>query len=207
MLAHDRRHAFGPWVFAAAAAVLSSASLQHTLYARRNGKPRHPRVALFRVHGPGAGRAAAGSGAARGGGFRRGLEQRLCRARPFCAPAGGATCAQRSPPPAWAAGWRRFWGGWRSSCFCTSSTGATWPWPRRCSALKAPWAWPLPGRPAMSAYFAGALLVQFAAGAFWALAALAFSAYVPNVLWTVCLPLILYRLFLELNAWTDLPCG
>ena len=29
------------------------------------------------------------------------------------------------------------------------------------------------------------LFVQFIAGAFWATAALAFSAYVPNVLWTV----------------------
>ena len=37
------------------------------------------------------------------------------------------------------------------------------------------------------------------------MAALAFSAYVPNVLWTVCLPLILHRLFLELDAWTNLP--
>ena len=54
-------------------------------------------------------------------------------------------------------------------------------------------------------YFAVALFVQFLAGAFWAAAALAFSAYVPNVLWTVCLPLILHRLFLELDAWTDLP--
>ena len=27
----------------------------------------------------------------------------------------------------------------------------------------------------------------------------------PNVLWTVCLPLILHRLFLELDAWTNLP--
>ena len=54
-------------------------------------------------------------------------------------------------------------------------------------------------------YFAGVLFVQFLAGAFWALAALAFSAYVPNVLWTVCLPLILHRIFLELDAWTNLP--
>ena len=54
-------------------------------------------------------------------------------------------------------------------------------------------------------YFAGVLFVQFIAGAFWAMAALAFSAYVPNVLWTVCLPLILHRLFLELDAWTNLP--
>ena len=54
-------------------------------------------------------------------------------------------------------------------------------------------------------YFAGVLFVQFIAGAFWATAALAFSAYVPNVLWTVCLPLILHRLFLELDAWTNLP--
>ena len=47
--------------------------------------------------------------------------------------------------------------------------------------------------------------ILFAVLALWALAALAFSAYVPNVLWTVCLPLILHRIFLELDAWTNLP--
>lgn len=56
-----------------------------------------------------------------------------------------------------------------------------------------------------AAYFAAAWALQALAGAAWALCGLAFSAFVPNVLWTVCLPLILYRLYAQIFGFTGLP--
>lgn len=64
---------------------------------------------------------------------------------------------------------------------------------------------------AYAQYFAGIVYLQFIAGAFWALSALAFSAWYPNALFTLCFPLFLYRLALEISdlsgapAWTSLP--
>lgn len=55
-------------------------------------------------------------------------------------------------------------------------------------------------------YYLGVTLMQFMAGACWALTGLAFSAFVPNVLLTMCIPLAAYRLSLELYYWFELPC-
>lgn len=54
-------------------------------------------------------------------------------------------------------------------------------------------------------YYIGIVLMQFLAGACWALTGLAFSAFVPNVLLTLCIPLAAYRLALEIYYWFDLP--
>lgn len=54
-------------------------------------------------------------------------------------------------------------------------------------------------------YYAGIVLMQFMAGACWAMTALAFSAFVPNVLLTLCIPLVAYRLSLELYYWFEFP--
>lgn len=54
-------------------------------------------------------------------------------------------------------------------------------------------------------YYIGVVLMQLMAGACWALTALAFSAFVPNVLLTMCIPLAAYRLALEIYYWFDLP--
>lgn len=54
-------------------------------------------------------------------------------------------------------------------------------------------------------YYAGIILMQFMAGACWAMTGLAFSAFVPNVLLTLCIPLAAYRLSLEIYYWFELP--
>lgn len=59
-------------------------------------------------------------------------------------------------------------------------------------------------------YFSGVIYLQFLAGGFWALTALAFSAYFPNALLSMCVPLLLYRLISEagelfLPTWLNLP--
>ena len=48
------------------------------------------------------------------------------------------------------------------------------------------------------AYYASAAALQCMAGAFWALVALAVSAWLPNISLTLCAPMLLYRLFEEL---------
>lgn len=54
-------------------------------------------------------------------------------------------------------------------------------------------------------YYSGFALMQFFAGACWATLGLAFSAFCPNVLLTLCMPLAAYRLSLELYYWLELP--
>lgn len=54
-------------------------------------------------------------------------------------------------------------------------------------------------------YYGGIALMQFMAGALWAMTALTFSAFVPNVLLTLCVPLAAYRLALEVYYWFELP--
>lgn len=54
-------------------------------------------------------------------------------------------------------------------------------------------------------YYTGVVAMQFLAGACWATAGLAFSAFCPNVLLTLCVPLAAYRLSLELYYWLELP--
>lgn len=50
-------------------------------------------------------------------------------------------------------------------------------------------------------YYGGTVIMQFLAGACWAMTGLAFSAFCPNVLLTLCVPLAAYRLSLELYYW------
>lgn len=54
-------------------------------------------------------------------------------------------------------------------------------------------------------YYGGITLMQFMAGSCWAMVSLAFSAFVPNVLLTLCVPLAAYRLLLEIYYWFELP--
>lgn len=54
-------------------------------------------------------------------------------------------------------------------------------------------------------YYGGMIVMQFAAGACWAMTGLAFSAFMPNTLLTLCVPLAAYRLSLELYYWFELP--
>ena len=54
-------------------------------------------------------------------------------------------------------------------------------------------------------YYAGNIAMQFLAGACWSLIGLAFSAFCPNVLLTLCVPLAAYRLSLEIYYWLELP--
>ena len=54
-------------------------------------------------------------------------------------------------------------------------------------------------------YYGGTVIMQFLAGACWAMTGLAFSAFCPNVLLTLCIPLAAYRLSLELYYWFMLP--
>lgn len=54
-------------------------------------------------------------------------------------------------------------------------------------------------------YYGGMVLMQFMAGACWAMTGLAFSAFVPNALITLCIPPAVYRLSLEIYYWFELP--
>lgn len=54
-------------------------------------------------------------------------------------------------------------------------------------------------------YYGGVVLMQFFAGACWATTGLCFSAFCPNMLLTLCMPLAAYRLSLELYYWFKLP--
>jgi len=54
-------------------------------------------------------------------------------------------------------------------------------------------------------YYAGMVLMQFMAGTCWAMSGLMFSAFMPNVLLTLCVPLATYRLSLEIYYWFELP--
>ena len=54
-------------------------------------------------------------------------------------------------------------------------------------------------------YYGGVVAMQFLAGGCWAMMALAFSAFCPNVLLTLCIPLAAYRLSLELYYWFEPP--
>ena len=204
MLAHDRRHAFGPWVFAAAAAYFLL-HLYNILYML--GEMENPAILVWRFSAS------------------MGL---VPDAMPLIAalPAAAAFAVDLNSgfavPAVLRAGRRRYL---RSKIAAACLGGGLAPLLGRLAfvvllhilyrgdvAVAAEMFGPegamgmaFTGPAGYVGYFVGALLVQFAAGAFWALAALAFSAYVPNVLWTVCLPLILHRLFLELDAWTNLP--
>lgn len=61
------------------------------------------------------------------------------------------------------------------------------------------------GKAGIPLYYVGTLVMQFLAGSFWALTGLAFSAFCPNFLLTLCIPLAAYRLCLELYYWEVLP--
>ncbi|MEA4897348.1 hypothetical protein ACH6CV_06745 [Bacillota bacterium Meth-B3] len=54
-------------------------------------------------------------------------------------------------------------------------------------------------------YYGARLLLASCSGAFWALSALAFSAFYPNVPLTLCAPLVLHRLLQELGQALLLP--
>lgn len=51
-------------------------------------------------------------------------------------------------------------------------------------------------------FFGAHLALAFLSGMFWALTALAFSAFYPNVALTLCAPLVMHRLLQELGYWT-----
>ena len=204
MLAHDRRHAFGPWVFAAAAAYFLL-HLYNILYMLN--EPENPAILIWRFSGS------------------MGL---VPDAMPLVAalPAAAAFAVDLNSgfavPAVLRSGTRRYL---RSKLLAACIGGGLAPFLGRLLfvgllhvlyrgdvTMAAEMFGPegamgiaFTGIAGYVGYFAGVLFVQFLAGAFWALAALAFSAYVPNVLWTVCLPLILHRIFLELDAWTNLP--
>ena len=204
MLAHDRRHAFGPWVFAAAAAYFLL-HLYNILYML--GEAENPAILVWRFSGS------------------MGL---VPDAMPLVAalPAAAAFAVDWNSgfavPAVLRAGTGRYL---RSKLLAAWIGGGLAPFLGRLAfvaflhivyrgdvSMAAEMFGPdgtmgaaFTGMAGYIGYFAGVLFVQFIAGAFWATAALAFSAYVPNVLWTVCLPLILHRLFLELDAWTNLP--
>ena len=204
MLAHDRRHAFGPWVFAAAAAYFLL-HLYNILYMLN--EPENPAILVWRFSGSmglvpdamplvAALPAAAAFAVDWNSGFAvpavlRAGTKRYLRSKVLAACIGGGLAPLLG---------RLFFviflhilyrGDVSMAAEMFGSDGAM--------------GVAFTGVGGYIGYFAAALFVQFLAGAFWAAAALAFSAYVPNVLWTVCLPLILHRLFLELDAWTDLP--
>ena len=63
----------------------------------------------------------------------------------------------------------------------------------------------LEGTMGLILFYAGVVLVQFLAGSFWAMTGLAFSAFCPNFLLTLCIPLAAYRLCLELYYWIEFP--
>lgn len=54
-------------------------------------------------------------------------------------------------------------------------------------------------------YYLARLFLQFLAGGFYALIALAFSAFYPNVPLTFCAPLVLYRLISEICTYANVP--
>ena len=54
-------------------------------------------------------------------------------------------------------------------------------------------------------YYSGVVAMQFMAGACWATTGMAFSAFCPNVLLTLCIPLAAYRASLEIYYWLKLP--
>ena len=204
MLAHDRRHAFGPWVFAAAAAYFLL-HLYNILYML--GEAENPAILVWRFSGS------------------MGL---VPDAMPLLAalPAAAAFAVDLNSgfavPAVLRAGTKRYL---RSKLLAACIGGGLAPLLGRLLFViflhilyrgdvsmaagmfgtDGAMGIAFTGMAGYAGYFAAVLFVQFIAGAFWATAALAFSAYVPNVLWTVCLPLILHRLFLELDAWTGLP--
>lgn len=63
----------------------------------------------------------------------------------------------------------------------------------------------IPGAAGLILYYAGAVVMQFLAGSFWAMTGLAFSAFCPNFLLTLCIPLAAYRLCLEAYYWLEFP--
>lgn len=204
MLAHDRRHAFGPWVFAAAAAYFLL-HLYNILYML--GEPENPAILVWRFSSsmglvPDALPLVAALPAAAAfavdwksgyavpvvlrSGVRRYLRSKLAAA---CLAGGLAPFLGRLAFAALVHALYRGDVAVAAELFGMDDTISI----------------AFTGTAGYVGYFAGALFTQFLAGAFWALTALAFSAYVPNVLWTVCMPLLVYRLFLELDAWTGLP--
>ena len=56
-----------------------------------------------------------------------------------------------------------------------------------------------------AAYYLARLALAFLSGMFWALTALTFSAFYPNVSLTLCVPLVLHRLLQEVGYWIYIP--
>ena len=54
-------------------------------------------------------------------------------------------------------------------------------------------------------YYLSRLFLQFLAGGFYAMIALSFSAFYPNVALTFCAPMVLYRLISELFTYVNIP--
>ncbi len=54
-------------------------------------------------------------------------------------------------------------------------------------------------------YYGARLLLEFLAGSFWALVALCFSAFYPNLPLTLCAPLVLCQLVMELGRYGLIP--
>ena len=186
MLAHDRRHAFGPWVFAAAAAYFLL-HLYNILYMLN--EPENPAILIWRFSGS------------------MGL---VPDAMPLIAalPAAAAFAVDLNSgfavPAVFRAGTGRYL---RSKMLAACIGGGLAPLLGRLFFvifLHILYR----GDVSMAAEMFGsdgAMGVAFTGVGGYIGYFAAFSAYVPNVLWTVCLPLILHRLFLELDAWTDLP--
>ena len=58
------------------------------------------------------------------------------------------------------------------------------------------------GAGAYLSYYGAYLLLTFLSGMFWAMTAVAFSAFYPNVALTLCAPPVMHRLLEELGYWT-----
>ena len=204
MLAHDRRHAFGPWVFAAAAAYFLL-HLYNILYML--AEPENPAILVWRFSGS------------------MGLvpdAMPLVAALPVAAIFALDWNSGFAVPAVLRSGTRRYL---RSKIIAACVGGGLAPLLGRLAFMvllhilyrgdiamaaemfgsEGAMGVAFTGMAGYIGYFAAALAVQFIAGAFWALAALAFSAFVPNILWTVCLLLILHRLLLEVDSWAGLP--
>lgn len=61
------------------------------------------------------------------------------------------------------------------------------------------------GAGAYLAYYGAHLLLAMLSGMFWAMSALTFSAFYPNVALTLCAPLVLHRLMAEVGNWVYIP--
>ena len=189
MLAHDRRHAFGPWVFAAAAAYFLL-HLYNILYML--AEPENPAILVWRFSGS------------------MGLvpdAMPLVAALPVAAIFALDWNSGFAVPAVLRSGTRRYL---RSKIIAACVGGGLAPLLGRLAFLVLLHIL-YRGDIAMAAEMfgsEGAMGVAFTGMAGYIgyfAAALAFSAFVPNILWTVCLPLILHRLLLEVDSWAGLP--